>query len=111
MTDITIIISAVISLIGAIITVVIVPLIRSKTTSQQYATLRTVVGIGVYAAEQMFSGAGRGEEKKAYVKKFLEERNITFDSGTIDAAIEAEVKKLKLDEGCNEGVAEVNHIG
>ena len=52
------------------------------------------VNIAVTAAEQIFTGSGRGEEKKEYVLKFLEERGFKVDFETLDALIEAAVKKL-----------------
>jgi hypothetical protein len=64
------------------------------------ATLKQVVNIAVYAAEQIL-GPKMGKDKKAfaleYAKKLLSKFNLTFDEAAIDAAIEAQVKELKIE--------------
>jgi len=44
-----------------------------------------------------------GKDKKAfaidYVKNLLAKWNLTFDDAAVDAAIEAQVKELKITEG------------
>lgn len=50
--------------------------------------------IGNKAAEQIYRGSGRGEEKKAYVLNWLAEHGITLDEERIDALIEAAVYEL-----------------
>ena len=40
---------------------------RSKTTAQQRSELVAWAKIGVAAAEQIYVGQGRGDEKKQYV--------------------------------------------
>ena len=47
--------------------------------------------IGVAAAEQLYKGQGRGEEKKKYVLEFLASMGFTVDEEAINAAIEAAV--------------------
>lgn len=93
--DITVIIEAVFALIAAIITAVVIPYIKSKTTSQQQSDIASWVDIAVAAAEQIYNGSGRGEEKKAYVLEWLRSRGIDVDSEAIDAMIEAAVYALK----------------
>ena len=78
--NITPIIEAAFTLIAAIITAVVVPYIRSKTTDTQRAELQALVRIAVTAAEQLYVGTGKGKEKKAYVLEWLNERGITVDS-------------------------------
>lgn len=65
--NITTIIQAVFALIAAVITVIVIPYIKSKTTAQQQAEINAWVKIAVSAAEQIYNGSGRGPEKKAYV--------------------------------------------
>ena len=65
MTNITTIIEAVFTLAGVVITAVVIPYIRSRTTAQQRAEINAWVRIAVSAAEQLYKGAGRGAEKKA----------------------------------------------
>lgn len=83
--DITTIIEAAAALVAAVITAVVIPYIKSRTTAQQ---------IAVTAAEQIYRGSGRGEEKKAYVLNWLAEHGITLDEDRIDALIEAAVYEL-----------------
>ena len=53
-------------------------------------------------AEQIYVGAGRGEEKKAYVLEWLAARNITVDTDKLDAMIEAAVYELGKEFAGNE---------
>ena len=101
MYDITPIIEAVAALIAALITAFVIPYIRSKTTAQQQAEINAWVKIAVAAAEQIYQGAGRGEEKKAYAIQWLREHDITVDEAKLDALIEAAVYEL------NQGVLSV----
>lgn len=87
--DITIIVQALITLIASIITAVIVPYIKARTTEKQQALLLSALNIAVKAAEQIY-GSGAGQEKKEYVLKYLADRNIEVD----DAAIEAKVNEF-----------------
>ena len=93
--DITPIAQAIIVLIGAIITYVLIPWIRSKTTKEQQEEIKQWVKIAVAAAEQKFVGQGRGEEKKQWVLEFLSKYNLKVDLDAIDAMIEAAVWELK----------------
>ena len=99
--NITTIIQAVFALIAAVITVIVIPYIKSKTTAQQQAEINAWVKIAVSAAEQIYKGSGRGEEKKAYVIQWLREHGITVDEAKLDALIESAVYEL------NQGVLSV----
>lgn len=92
--DITPIIEAVAALICAIISAILVPYIRSKTTKEQQNEILQWVKIAVAAAEQLFTGPGRGEEKKAYVLDWLTSHGLRVDEGKLDALIEAAVYAL-----------------
>lgn len=105
MFDITPIIEAVAALIGVIITCVLIPYIKSKTTTEQQKEINAWVKIAVSAAEQIFTGSGRGEEKKAYVIAWLKERGITVDEAELDALIEAAVYELEQGIIPMEGIA------
>jgi hypothetical protein len=89
MIDITPIANVIISLMSIIITVILIPLIRSNLTDGQYTRLQAFIRIGVAAAEQLFKGSGRGAEKKDYVLRLLQERGLTYDPNALDAMIEA----------------------
>ena len=73
---------------------IFIPYIKSRTTAQQQAEINAWVKIAVTAAEQIYRGSGRGEEKKAYVLNWLAEHGITLDEERIDALIEAAVYEL-----------------
>ena len=89
--NITTIIQAVFALIAAVITVIVIPYIKSKTTAQQQAEINAWVKIAVSAAEQIYNGSGRGPEKKAFVLDWLKKRHIAVDEAKLDAMIEAAV--------------------
>lgn len=101
MFDITPIVETTAAIIAALVTAVVIPYIRSKTTAQQQAEINAWVKIAVAAAEQIYQGAGRGEEKKAYAIQWLREHGITVDEAKLDALIEAAVYEL------NQGVLSV----
>ena len=92
--DYTAIFEAVITLIGAIITCVIIPWIKSKTTAEQQEKINMWVKIAVNAAEQIYVGSGRGEEKKKYVIEFLNNIGVKVSEDRIDALIESAVYAL-----------------
>lgn len=98
MVDITPIILCVISLIGAIIVTLLVPYIKSMLAGDRLEKLRMWVKVFVQAAEQLFVGSGRGEEKLAWVAERLREKGYEFDvtstADAIRAMIEAAVLEL-----------------
>lgn len=96
--DITTLANAIIALLAAIITTFIIPYIKSKTTENQRKTLVEWIKIAVKAAEQIYTGSGRGIEKKAYVLNFLREKGISVDEASIEAAIEASVNDVCAEE-------------
>ena len=87
--DITIIIKAVIALLSAIVSCVLIPWIRSRTDAAQQEELRAWTAVAVAAAEQIYAGQGRGEAKKAYVIQWLEAHGLALDADAIDAMIES----------------------
>ena len=87
--DITQVAEALLTLMAAVVTAVIVPWVRANTSEKQQALFKALLGIGVQAAEQLY-GSGAGQEKKAYVLAYLEEKGIEVD----DAAVEATVMAL-----------------
>jgi type II secretory pathway pseudopilin PulG len=93
--DLTAMFEAIIILVVAIVTGVLVPYIKSKTTAEQQTVLTALVKAAVTAAEQIYTGSGRGQEKKAYVISWLADRGITVDADKLDALVESEVYELK----------------
>lgn len=101
--DLTQIILAVITLLGAITTGYVIPLLKSKLDNEnaklsesQQSMLQAAIKTGVFAAEQLFN-SDQGKQKKSYVLSLLESQGYAIDSAAVDAAIEAAVKKLKIE--------------
>ena len=92
--DITPIVEAVVAVVCAVVTCVLIPYIKSKTTTEQQKEINAWVKIAVSAAEQIYTGSGRGEEKMAYVLEWLRSHGITVDDEKLDAMIEAAVYEL-----------------
>ena len=94
MFDITPIIESILALVAVVITSIVIPYIKKRTTTEQQKELVAWVKIAVTAAEQIYVGTGRGPEKKLYVVEWLADRNITVDTNQIDALIESAVYEL-----------------
>lgn len=92
--DITPVVNGIIALIAAVVTAFVIPWVKSKTTAAQREEINSWVKIAVTAAEQIYSGVGKGKEKKAYVLKFLEEKNLKIDEKSVDMMIESAVKNM-----------------
>lgn len=82
--------------------VVLVPLIKSKTTLSQQLLIQSLINIAVYGAEQIFSGQGMGAEKFKYVINNIEnelgKRHIFYDIAALKLIVESEVKKLNIQQ-------------
>lgn len=93
--DMTQVIVALIGLIGVMLSTVLVPYIRQKTTQEKWNNAMFWVKLAVQSAEQIYNAQGMGEVKKEYVEKFLAEHNIKLDPEQIDVAIEAAVLQIQ----------------
>lgn len=91
--DITPIVSAVIVLLSALISVFLIPYIRSRTEASRLSEIEKWVQIAVAAAEQLYTSA-QGEEKKNYVLNFLTDHGYDVDFNEVNNLVEAEVLKL-----------------
>ena len=96
--DLTGIVLAVISLIGALITRYLIPWIKEKTNEKQFEALKILAKVGVYAAEQLFS-TEQWKEKKQYVLDFLKKNGYEVDAPAVDALIESLVRELQIEQG------------
>ena len=76
--DITPIVNAALALIGAGVSVFLIPWLKKQTTEAQ-------------------RGQGRGEEKKQYVLDFLKQKGFKVDEESVVNAIEAIVKQLNTE--------------
>ena len=94
--DITPVVNSIIALAAAVVTAVLIPWIKSKTTAAQREEINAWVKIAVTAAEQIYTGTGKGKEKKDYVLKFLEEKNLKIDEKSVDLMIESTVKNMNV---------------
>lgn len=98
MVDITKILLAVITLLGAIITTFVVPYLKQKLSEGSWENLTIIIKTFVRAAEQII-GSGKGEVKKQKVLQWLKKQGVDIDSDMIDKAIEAAVKDMNIEMG------------
>ena len=99
MVDLTPIITAVLTLIFSLITAFLIPYIKAKTTDEQFNTIKLWAQVAVQAAEMLYVGSGRGEEKKQYVIEFLKSKGFTLNAEEIENLIESAVLELKQAQG------------
>lgn len=99
--NITQILLGVIVLIGAAISLFVLPYVKTHMTAEQISILTGIAQTVVYAAEKIF-GAKMGADKLAYAlnlaKTLLAKKNLSFDEEVIRAAIEAQVQQLSLEK-------------
>ena len=96
--DITQIVIALIGLMSAVITSVIVPLVKAKTSANQQVIIASLSRTAVLAAQQMYD-SDEGQKKKeyavSYVAQLMKKHGVTLSSEEVGAAVEAAVKELK----------------
>ena len=97
MIDVTPLANALIMVLAVLITVYLIPWIKSQTTEKQREEINAWVKIAVQAAEQLYKGSGQGEQKKQYVLEYLASKGFTIDADSIDKMIEAAV--LEINKG------------
>ena len=86
---------AVISLIGTIITVVLVPYFRSKTTKEQRNTIEYWTAKAVKAMEIFYEGQPKqGPLKKEFVIEFIINMGIKIPEKQLSVLIDAIVKEM-----------------
>lgn len=98
MIDLTPLLQAVLSLGATIITVMVIPYIKSKTTTEQQSSMKSWAHTAVKAAEQLYPKSGSGKVKKAYVLNFLNQHGFTVDDATLEALIESAVNTLNTEQ-------------
>lgn len=96
--DLMPVITGVITLVSALLTVFAVPYVKSALSADKLERLSTWVKVFVHAAEQLFIGSGRGREKLQYVADMLRKKGYTIDvddtTDAVRAMIEAAVLEL-----------------
>lgn len=103
--NITQILLGIIIIIGGVVSLFVIPYIKTHLTAEQIAILTGIAQTVVYAAEKIF-GAKMGKDKLAYAldlaKKELNKKGIKFDEDVVRAAIEAQVQQLGFDKAAVE---------
>lgn len=92
--DLTPILTAIIALIGAIITYYVIPVLKGKISANTWNEIIKWVKIAVAAAEQMKEAGLLDYDKKNYVIKFLKSKGYKINDDDLNAAIEAAVYEL-----------------
>ena len=92
--DLTQLVQAILSLAAGVVSLYLVPWLRSKLTNEQLAKAKSWVQIAVYAAEKLY-GTGNGDQKLAYAEAILLDHNIKLDTTTLKAMIDAQIKEME----------------
>ena len=93
--DYTAVILAIISVIGAILTKVLVPYLKSKIDEQKLSEIKFWVDIAVIAVEKAFeTEPGMGEVKKYQVMDFIKKLNLPVTEEQLEILIDAVVEEL-----------------
>lgn len=99
--NITQIILGLIFILGGVISIFVLPYVKTHMTAEQISILTGIAQTVVYAAEKIF-GAKMGPDKLAYAlnlaKSLLAKKNLSFDEDVVRAAIEAQVQQLSLEK-------------
>lgn len=91
-----IIIKVIIPILGAIITLVVIPYVNSKTSKEQRDDAYFWVTVAVKAAEMIYKEKGQGVLKKEYVVEYLTRKGLDLSIDDLNALIEAVVKELNI---------------
>lgn len=93
------ILKVVVSVCAALVTVYLIPYLKTLKEDKRYGALVDMVEVAVKAAEQTFRTSGQGAAKKEEVMKFVTEwmrsHGINIDSYQIDQLIECAVYQMK----------------
>ncbi len=96
------IIGAVVTVAGTIITSVVVPWIKSRTSETQQAVLSAAAKTAVLFAQQTMASANGTEKLEAAIKtvtSYFANYNMTVSTDVLVAEIESALKALKLESG------------
>ena len=95
MKDYTLLFEGILTVLFALVTLYVIPWIKSKVTAEELADIIKWVKIAVQAAEMIYKESGMGKAKKDYVLTFLADKGIKYDERQIDSLIESAVLELK----------------
>ena len=90
---------AVIAFTGSIITAVLVPYIKKSKNKSNILLAKMIVDTLVTAAEEIFVGKGKGDEKYAWVYEELVKRYPKIDKKEAKILIESAVNELHNVQG------------
>ena len=93
--DYTAVILAIISVLGAILTKVLVPYLKTKIDEQKLSEIKFWVDIAVIAVEKAFeTEPGMGEVKKYQVMEFIQKLNLPITEEQLELLIDAVVEEI-----------------
>ncbi len=101
MIDITPLINALIAVAAVLVTVYLIPWLKSRTTAAQREEINAWVKIGCAAAEQLYN-SGQINNRKAYVLQFLAQKELKVNMDELDKMIEAAVLEINREWADNE---------
>lgn len=93
MIDLTPLVNALIAVVAVVITIYVIPWIKSRTTTAQRENIQEWVKIGCSAAEQLYN-SGQIQNRKAYVLQFLAQKKLKVNTDELDKLIEAAVLEI-----------------
>ena len=93
MIDLTAVFTAAITLIFAVVTAFIVPVMKKNLSAQELEEMLRWAQIAVAAAQQLYHNLD-GSVRKEYVREFLKSKGYDVDDKAVDAAIESAVLEL-----------------
>ena len=88
------IVIAIIAILSALVTSVLIPYIRKRTTATEYERIANWVTIAVASAQQIYKLSGKEFLRKEYVVDFLKTQGVKLTDEQLDALIEAAVFEL-----------------
>ena len=95
MKDYTLLFEGILTVLFALITLYVVPWIKTKLSAEDLNEIMKWVKIAVQAAEMIYKESGMGSAKKAYVIEYLNGLGVKYDEEKIDGMIESAVLELK----------------
>ena len=104
---ITQIVLGIITILGAIVTYYVVPVLKTKVKYQKVALLNSFVEDAVRSANQLYTPE-QWKDKKYYVENLIAEylnynTGLNFTKAQINAIIEGVVRSVKVEEGTLNG--------
>lgn len=90
----TTIFEALIGLVVAILTAVVIPFIKQRLGANQYEHYKKMAKVAVQAMEMIFVESGMGEEKKANAMAYLRDMGVDLTEQELSVLIESAVCEL-----------------